>query len=50
MTNEIKPSDVLRQVIELQTEVRLIKENNSKTVKQFKRFAWTVIFLEIVNR
>lgn len=42
-------ADIFKRIIELQTEVRLMKETNSSTVRQFKRWAVIVVVLEVLN-
>ena len=42
-------ADIFKSVVELQTEVRLMKEINSSTVRQFKRWALVIVVLEVLN-
>ncbi|GEM_PF-3846263 len=42
-------ADIFKRIIELQTEVRLMKEINSSTVRQFKRWALVIVVLEVLN-
>ena len=42
-------ADIFKSVVELQTEVRLMKETNTKTVRQFRRWAVVVVILEVLN-
>lgn len=42
-------ADIFKSVVELQTEVRLMKETNTKTVRQFRRWAMVIVILEVLN-